>query len=150
MQKSHFNRALATIMIGGLTLTGAVAQESDRHPLAERDPFINQLHNNTLSPVTPSTPFVPKPVVKPNPGPTVEKQVKVDSQPVVLEMPDVAVTGIVNANGKRQAILYSQDMSRIVDVGSKLSDFQVTEIEADGVVLSHGERKVKIPLSAEF
>lgn len=150
MQNSHFNRALAAIMIGGLTLTGAIAQESDRHPLAERDPFINQLHNNTLSPVTPSTPFAPKPVNKPAPRPSAEKQGSVETQPLAVEMPDVAVTGIVNANGKRQAILYSQDISRIVDVGSKLADFQVTEIEADGVVLSHGQQKVKIPLSAEF
>lgn len=142
-------RGAAVALIAGLLSTAAGAQDQPARPkLQDRDPFINQLNR-------PSQSTHVRPIKVQNHDNSAAQPVKVaptngDGDPVALEAPLVKVTGIIESKGKKSAILNDGQKSRIVSVGQRLAEYQVTAISNDRVTFTCSGQNFEIPMESEF
>lgn len=113
-----------------------------------RDPFVDPTLG--AAPVAQNT---PEPAATPDagagPGKTGDGG-KVDAKPeVVVQKPDIKVTGIVRSGGSYRAILTGPENSYIVASGEKLGAYSVSSITANSVTLTYQNHKFTLPLEQE-
>ena len=150
MQSMLTRRGIVALVAAGLLFSVAGAQDKPGKPkMTDRDPFVNPHYQ--LAPTNKTQPGRVDTLQNSN-NQTVQdaKTGNVSEEPTELAAPDVKVTGIVASNGHKQAILQSSQGTRIVTVGEKLADYQVSAITNDSVTLSHSGRAFKVPMTSEF
>lgn len=149
MQSLLSRRGAAVALIAGLLVTAAGAQDQPARPkLQDRDPFINQL--TRPSQTTHVRPTHVRNQDDPAVQPTKVAQPTRDDGAVALEAPLVKVTGIIESKGKKSAILNDGQKSRIVSVGQRLADYQITAISKDRVTFTCSGQNFEIPMESEF
>jgi Tfp pilus assembly protein PilP len=149
MQSLLTRRGIVALVAAGFLFSVGAAQDRPTKPeLAERDPFVNQIGQNTPNPQqTKRQPRTPQPESKI--GET-RREVGLNSTAEVIPAPDVRVTGIVAVEGQRTAILQSDQGMTIVSVGQKLADFEVSQISEDSVTFRHSGQDYRVPMETEF
>lgn len=121
-----------------------------------RDPFVNQIITGD---VRSSTAGVrPKGVSKAgttsaagaSPS-TKGGAAKVEEPEIEIPAPEVTVNGIVSSGSGRQAIISTNNGTRMISTGMKLGDYRVATIGPNYVTFSYnGEKNFKVPLENEF
>lgn len=140
-------RTLLSLATAAILVSAASAETPKA---VDRDPFVNgpsaqptrnvsTIRKYTAPTVTPAT----NRTVKPNKVTTSDKPVK---PLVVVDAPDVSVSGIVASGGQRQAILATNKGSVIAKVGQQLGDYKVKAIDATSVTFEAQGHSFKIPL----
>ena len=149
MQSLLSRRGAAVALIAGLLATAAGAQDQPARPkLQDRDPFINQLTRPSQH--THVKPTTARNHEEPAAQPGQAAPTPNDPTAVALEAPLVKVTGIIESKGKKSAILNDGQKSRIVSVGQRLAEYQVTAISKDRVTFTCSGQKFEIPMESEF
>lgn len=149
---------------GEVQVTEEVATTTETTPTAEaspsrpapqaravgqvRDPFVNPTVGQSVAgPTTPPT-TSPTPPVD-NDGGRDEGEGPPAKPEVVVQKPDIKVTGIVRSGGTYRAILTGPENSYIVAPGEKLGAYSVSSITSNTVTLTYQNHKFTLPLEQE-
>lgn len=151
---------------GEVQVTEEVATTTETTPTAEaspsrpapqaravgqvRDPFVNPTAGSSVvaGPTTP-TPTSPTPAVDNDGGKDAGEESAATKPEVVVQKPDIKVTGIVRSGGTYRAILTGPENSYIVAPGEKLGAYSVSSITANTVTLTYQNHKFTLPLEQE-
>lgn len=114
-----------------------------------RDPFVNPTSGAVAGPTTPP-PTTPATPAVDNDGGSDPGEGTAPAKPeVVVQKPDIKVTGIVRSGGSYRAILTGPENSYIVAAGEKLGAYSVSSITSNTVTLTYQNHKFTLPLEQE-
>lgn len=148
---------------GEVQVTEEVATTTDTTPTGEaspsrpapqaravgqvRDPFVNPTIGQSVATTPP--PAAQTPPVDNDGGPDAGDRATPASPEVVVQKPDIKVTGIVRSGGTYRAILTGPENSYIVAPGEKLGAYSVSSITSNSVTLTYQNHKFTLPLEQE-
>lgn len=148
---------------GEVQVTEEVATTTETTPTAEaspsrpapqaravgqvRDPFVNPTSSEPIA--GPTTPTSPTPAVDNDGGRDPGEESAAAKPEVVVQKPDIKVTGIVRSGGTYRAILTGPENSYIVAPGEKLGAYSVSSITSNTVTLTYQNHKFTLPLEQE-